>query len=73
MNINKMIENVRTRKERKFWDKVASRYDRQSAIYQKTYQMSIEKIKNILQKDHKVLEVACGTGIISLGYSRPGK
>ena len=39
------------------------------AIYGKAYKLSIEKVSRILKGDYKVLELACGTGIISFGIA----
>jgi ubiquinone/menaquinone biosynthesis C-methylase UbiE len=62
-------ENERVIKERELWEKVASSYDKQSSKFEQAYKLSIEKSKKVLKNTDKVLEIACGTGIISLGIA----
>ena len=60
----------RQKKERAIWDKQAAGYDnRVFRMYENAYDLSIQKIRSVLSPDHKVLEIGCGTGIISLGIA----
>lgn len=57
-------------KNRKFWNRAASRYDKQTKVYEKAYHLSIEKSREYCNAEDQVLEIACGTGIISLGIAK---
>jgi ubiquinone/menaquinone biosynthesis C-methylase UbiE len=58
-------------KEKKVWDKTAHRYDRQTARYiDNAYRRTIEKAKEAISKDDVVLDIGCGTGIITLGIAQ---
>jgi ubiquinone/menaquinone biosynthesis C-methylase UbiE len=58
-------------KEKKVWDKTAHRYDRQTARYiDNAYRRTIEKAKEVISKDDVVLDIGCGTGIITLGIAQ---
>lgn len=48
-----------------FWNKWASRYDRTMSGSRNTYDFIIREIKKTLSRDMTVLELACGTGLIS--------
>lgn len=60
-----MHEN-RQKIERKFWDKFAKKYDPFMNRVRPTYDHLISKINAYLDPSKDVLEVAAGTGIISL-------
>jgi SAM-dependent methyltransferase len=61
---------TRGKKERVIWDKQASGYDnRVLKVYKNAYDLSIQKIRSVLSPDQQVLEIGCGTGIISLGIA----
>jgi len=65
-----MEENIRRKKESSLWEKLAPRYDRQvMRVYKNAYDLSIEKILSVVAGKDKVLEMGCGTGIISLGIA----
>ncbi|MBN1811331.1 MAG: class I SAM-dependent methyltransferase [Anaerolineae bacterium] len=65
-----MNDATRQEKERSLWDKQAPGYDRRNLkVYKNTYDLSIQKTRAILSPDQKVLEIGCGTGIISLGIA----
>jgi ubiquinone/menaquinone biosynthesis C-methylase UbiE len=65
-----MNDVTRQEKERSLWDKQASGYDRRSLkIYERAYDLSIQKTRAILSPEHQVLEIGCGTGIIALGIA----
>ncbi|MGN0493611.1 MAG: class I SAM-dependent methyltransferase, partial [Acutalibacteraceae bacterium] len=50
---------------KRFWDKWASRYDRTMSGSRNTYDYIIREMKKALNRDMTVLELACGTGLIS--------
>jgi ubiquinone/menaquinone biosynthesis C-methylase UbiE len=63
-------ETTRQRKERRIWDRQAAGYDgRTLRMYRDAYDLSIEKARSVLAPDHEVLEIGCGTGIITLGIA----
>jgi len=65
-----MKDTLRQKKERSIWEKMASRYDRQvMSIYGEAYGLSIERVLAVIDKKDAVLEMGCGTGIISLGIA----
>lgn len=45
------MESERIIKERGLWEKLAPNYDKQTAIYEKAYRLSIEKAKQVLKKN----------------------
>jgi 2-polyprenyl-3-methyl-5-hydroxy-6-metoxy-1,4-benzoquinol methylase len=49
----------------KFWDRLASRFDRFEKKDELIYQNIIEKTRKHLKKDDVVLDFGCGTGIVS--------
>lgn len=51
----------------RFWDKFANKYDSFTDGFNKTYHELIPKIGEFLQTDNKVLEVAAGTGKVTFG------
>lgn len=60
----------RKNQESKFWDSLAKKYDPLISKYaSENYNRVIQLIKDELWVDAEVLEVACGTGIISLALS----
>lgn len=48
-----------------FWDKWAHRYDKAMSLDRNTYAQIIGRMKTTLTKKMTVLELACGTGLIS--------
>ena len=63
-----MDDAVRQKKERAIWDKQASGYDKHNLkVYKNAYDLSIQKTRAVFAPDQKVLEIGCGTRIISLG------
>lgn len=65
-----MSRNLRQQKERGIWDKLASGYDKRTLkIYQNAYERSVQKIQSVVTKNDHVLEIGCGTGIVSLGIA----
>jgi len=61
-----MQDNIRIEKERKYWDKYAPRYDRGIEKYWGFYAALVDKISQDAGVGNTVLEVAAGTGAISL-------
>ena len=49
--------------------KLAKSYDNQSIAYENAYKLSIQKIKKIVKPHQEILEIACGTGIITFGIA----
>jgi ubiquinone/menaquinone biosynthesis C-methylase UbiE len=65
-----MNETIRRRKERSIWSKQAAGYDRRTMrIYEQAYDLSIRKACSVISFDQRVLEIGCGTGVISLGVA----
>jgi ubiquinone/menaquinone biosynthesis C-methylase UbiE len=65
-----MNDVTRQEKERSLWDKQAPGYDKRNLkVYENTYDLSIQKARAVLSPDQEVLEIGCGTGIISLGIA----
>lgn len=64
-----MNREKRIYKEKKIWDKLAKRYDKQTSIFNDAYELTINKSKNILKKNDNILEIACGTGIVTFGIA----
>ena len=61
-----MQDLIRIEKERKYWDKYAPRYDRGIEKYWEFYSALVDKISQDVEVGNTVLEVAAGTGVISL-------
>ena len=49
-----------------FWDRWAKRYDRTISIEKNTYARILRRMKEKLDRDMYVLELACGTGVLSV-------
>ncbi|GKX29708.1 hypothetical protein SH1V18_21880 [Vallitalea longa] len=64
-----MNRDKRIYKEKKIWDRLARRYDKQISIFNDAYELTTNKAKNILREDDNILEIACGTGIVSFGIA----
>ena len=65
-----MDEERRQKKERSIWRKLAKSYDDNTlTAYQDAYRQSIDKVNALLKPGQQVLEIGCGTGIISLGIA----
>jgi ubiquinone/menaquinone biosynthesis C-methylase UbiE len=68
--MTKVEEATRQKKERVIWDKQASGYDnRVLKMYKNAYDLSIQKVRSVVSPDQQVLDIGCGTGIISLGIA----
>ena len=66
-----MKDNKRIKKERKYWDKFSSKFDKRKRKEWKVYEsLLFNKIADNLDKGNTVLEVACGTGRVTLEISK---
>lgn len=54
---------------KKFWGKWARRYDRAMSADKELYQSIADNIQQALDRDMTVLELACGTGLLSIKIS----
>lgn len=68
MNNRKKLTDRRLMKEKSFWDKIASNYDRPSRL-DAAYRLSVQRCLNLLEGKERVIEMACGTGTISIGIA----
>jgi ubiquinone/menaquinone biosynthesis C-methylase UbiE len=65
-----MKASTRQKKERALWDKQASGYDsRTLTMFEDAYAQSIERARAALAPGDRVLEIGCGTGILTLGIA----
>jgi len=60
----------RQKREKRIWQRLAKNYDKQVKVYEQAYNISIQKILKFLNQDSEVLDIACGTGIVSLGLAK---
>ena len=66
-----MKDNKRIKKERKYWDKFSSKFDKRKRKEWKVYEsLLFNKIADNLDKGNTVLEIACGTGRVTLEISK---
>ncbi|MBN1883764.1 MAG: class I SAM-dependent methyltransferase [Deltaproteobacteria bacterium] len=63
-------QEKRVYEEKRFWSGSASRYDRFLDRFSESYRVLIERIDREVCPDHVVLEVAAGTGLITLEIAR---
>ena len=69
-NDNRMENAIRQKKEKTVWDGQAAGYDsRTLKIFRHAYDLSIQKVRSILTPEKTVLEIGCGTGIVTLGIA----
>lgn len=50
----------------RFWNRMAERYSRAAISDMPAYLLTLEKTRNALSKDHRVLELGCGTASTAL-------
>jgi phosphatidylethanolamine/phosphatidyl-N-methylethanolamine N-methyltransferase len=62
----KMEDGKRIEKEKKYWDKLASRYEPFIEKYWKIYPSLLDKISGDINSGDIVLDVATGTGLVAL-------
>jgi len=63
-------EARRQRKERSIWSRQAAAYDaRTLGAYEEAYALSVEKACAVLSSKDRVVEIGCGTGIVTLGVA----
>ncbi len=62
-----MQNKKRIKKERKYWDKFSSKFDKRKRKEWKVYEsLLFNKIADDINKESTVLEVACGTGRVTI-------
>lgn len=62
-----MEDLTRQRKEKSIWEKMAASYDNSAlANFEEAYRHSIEKCVQAVCREDRVLEIGCGTGLITL-------
>jgi phosphatidylethanolamine/phosphatidyl-N-methylethanolamine N-methyltransferase len=66
-------ENARVNDERKFWNKFAARYDKFMDRRVRSYNQLLEKLLQEIEFGSTVLEVASGTGVVSLLVAEKAK
>jgi 2-polyprenyl-3-methyl-5-hydroxy-6-metoxy-1,4-benzoquinol methylase len=52
--------------EAAFWDKAAAKYAKDAISDMTAYELTRDRIRKILEPDHRVLEIGCGTGSTAL-------
>ena len=69
-----MQNKKRIKKERKYWDKFSSKFDKRKRKEWKVYEsLLFNKIADDMNKESTVLEVACGTGRVTLEIAKQVK
>lgn len=64
------MTDERTNKEQRIWERLAPRYDAQSAgLIDSAYRRTIEKAIEACDSECLALEIGCGTGIVTLGLA----
>ncbi len=67
----KIQDNKRIKKEKSFWDKLSPKYDKFIEKYWKIYDSKLlDKIYQDVNIGSTVLEVACGTGLVTLEVAK---
>ena len=57
---------MKEKDNRGFWDRWAKRYDFAMSGDGRTYAQIISRMKKVLNRNMTVLELACGTGLLSV-------
>ncbi len=60
------MRNKEMNKSEKFWDKRAVEYDQNEKKWSETYNKAIENTTKYLKKEDTVLEMGCGSGIMTM-------
>lgn len=68
-----MTDNLRVEKERKYWDKLAPKYDRFIDKNWKIYPPLLDRISSDVNVGDVVLDVATGTGLVSFKVAQRAK
>ena len=69
-----MKDNKRIKKEKTYWDKLSPKYDRFIQKNWKVYETTLlDEISKDVDADGIVLEVACGTGLVSFEVAKKAK
>ena len=69
-----MQDNIRIEKEKKYWDKLGPGYDRFIQKYWRIYETSLfNRIVDDVEADSTLLDVACGTGLVSFEVAKKAK
>jgi len=65
-----VTDELRKQNERAIWDKIARSYDRNvMGTYEEAYRLTNEAILSEITPNSSVLEIGCGTGIVSLAIA----
>lgn len=64
------MRDKRKENERKIWDLGAKNYDKNVRKFEKAYKLSVDKILENVNTKSDVLEIGCGTGIITFEIAR---
>lgn len=65
-----MEDELRQKNERTIWDDLASQYDNNAiGTFKEAYRLTKEAILEEVTSDSSVIEIGCGTGIVSLGIA----
>ncbi|NMC52654.1 MAG: class I SAM-dependent methyltransferase [Chloroflexi bacterium] len=65
-----MEDITRQNKEKSIWEKMAASYDKNVlASFEEAYRLSIQKSIQAVSRKDRVLEIGCGTGLVTLGVA----
>ncbi len=64
-----MNSDKRQKNEKKFWNRNADKYDKQVGEFNEAYKKTLDHTIENTSPKSDILEVGCGTGIISLGIA----
>lgn len=69
-----MENSIRIEKEKKFWDKISPKYDEFIQKNWKIYETSLlNKIVDDVENDSTIIDIACGTGLVSFEVAKKAK
>jgi ubiquinone/menaquinone biosynthesis C-methylase UbiE len=69
MNNNDAIDIKRVKIERGLSNMIAARYDGMISRYMDLFDQTIQRTTSVLRQQDTILDIGCGTGIISLGLA----